>query len=235
VKLHSPWPSPSFSGSFLPAERTLGPEGFSADWYVLSLGRSYPQAWRRGEVEAQNLLASQFGVELMVPVDTYRKALRSVKYGLLFVLLPFLIFFLFEAFTGSRVHPMQYLLVGFAVCVFYLLLLSVSEHISFDLTYLLASLATVGLISFYAGASLGSMKRGLVVAPVLAGAYAFLYAALRSEDYALLIGSLGLFAVLAAVMAVSRRLDWYRLGPSQPPAARSSRKADTLRSLLTSR
>jgi inner membrane protein len=163
-------------------------------------------------VEPAALAASRFGVDLMVPVDTYQKVLRSVKYGILFVLLPFLMFFLFESFSGRRVHPMQYLLVGFAECLFYLLLLSVSEHLGFGPTYLLASLVTVALISFYAGFALGDRRRGLLFAPVLAAAYGFLYAALQSEDYALLIGSLGLFAILAGVMILTRKVDWYRPG-----------------------
>jgi len=143
--------------------------------------------------------ASRFGVDLMVPADTYQKSLRSVKYGILFVLLPFLVFFLFEAFSGRRVHS---LLVGFSECLFYLLLLSVSEHLGFGITYLLAALATVALVSFYAGFVLGDRRRGLLLAPVLGASYAFLYAALQSQDYALLIGSLGLFAILAGVMEV---------------------------------
>jgi inner membrane protein len=212
VRLRSSWPAPKFSGAFLPASRSVQASGFEAEWYVVSLGRGYPQAWRQGEVEPAALAASRFGVDLMVPVDTYQKVLRSVKYGILFVLLPFLVFFLFESFSGRKVHPMQYLLVGFAECLFYLLLLSVSEHLGFGLTYLLASLVTIALISFYAGFALGDRRRGLLFAPVLAAAYGFLYAALRSEDYALLIGSLGLFVILAGVMILTRKVDWYRPG-----------------------
>jgi inner membrane protein len=210
VRMRSPWPAPRFSGAFLPASRKLLSSGFQAEWYVVSLSRGYPQAWRQGEVEPGALQASRFGVELMVPADTYQKVLRSVKYGILFVLLPFLVFFLFEVFSGRRVHAMQYLLVGFAECLFYLLLLSVSEHLGFGPTYLLAALATVGLIAFYAGHALGDARRGLLLAPVLAASYAFLYAALASEDYALLIGSLGLFTILAGVMILTRKVDWYR-------------------------
>jgi inner membrane protein len=212
VRMSSPWPAPRFSGAFLPATRELLSSGFQAEWYMVSLSRGYPQAWRQGEVRPQALQASRFGVELMVPVDTYQKVLRSVKYGILFVLLPFLVFFLFEVFSGRKVHAMQYLLVGFAECLFYLLLLSVSEHLGFGLTYLLAGLLTVALIAFYAGFALGDRRRGLLLAPVLATAYAFLYAALQSEDYALLIGSLGLFVILAGLMILTRKVDWYRPG-----------------------
>jgi inner membrane protein len=212
VRMSSPWPAPRFSGAFLPASRQLLSSGFQAEWYVVSLSRGYPQAWREGEVRPQALQASRFGVDLMVPVDTYQKVLRSVKYGILFVLLPFLVFFLFEVFSGRKVHAMQYLLVGFAECLFYLLLLSVSEHLGFAWTYLLAALATLGLIAFYAGFALGDRRRGLLLAPVLAAAYAFLYAALQSEDYALLIGTLGLFVILAGLMILTRKVDWYRPG-----------------------
>lgn len=209
VQLSSAWTSPSFDGSFLPSERNLGEDGFEAQWYVLSLNRGYGQRWLRGQLESHVFLDSVFGVELMIPVDTYMKSLRSVKYGILFVLLPFLIFFLFEVAGSRRIHPFQYLLVGLAVCVFYLLLVSVSEHLSFDWAYLLAGLATTALITIYSSAVLAAWRRAWVMSLVLAAGYLFLYAALKSEDYALLIGSLGLFVILAGVMVLTRRIDWY--------------------------
>ena len=212
LRLSSPWTAPGFGGAFLPRSRTLGYAGFDAEWYVLSLNRSYPQAWRPGEVDEDSLRASGFGVDLVVPVDTYLKTERSIKYGLLFILLPSLVFFLFELFARRRVHPMQYLLVGLADCLYFLLLLSLGEHLSFGLAYLLAALATVALVTSYAAAVLGGWRRALALCPLLALSYAFLYIALQSEDYALLIGTLGVFAVLAAVMLVTRRVDWYRLG-----------------------
>ena len=212
VQLASSWPSPSFDGAFLPSERTVGEEGFSAEWTVLSLNRGYGQKWLRGQVDSYAFFDSVFKVELMIPVDTYMKSLRSVKYGILFVLLPFLIFFLFEVSGSRRVHPFQYLLVGLAVCLFYLLLVSVSEHISFDWTYLLASVVTTALITFYSSAVLAAWRRAWIMSLVLASGYLFLYAALKSEDYALLIGSLGLFVILAGVMLLTRRIDWYGVG-----------------------
>jgi inner membrane protein len=212
VRLVSAWPSPSFDGAFLPGERSLDEQGFTAEWYVLSLNRGYGQRWLEGQVEPHALVESIFGVELMIPVDTYMKSLRSVKYGILFVLLPFLIFFLFEVASARKVHPLQYLLVGFAVCLFYLLLVSVSEHLSFDWTYLLSSVATTALITFYSSAVLAAWRRAWIMSLVLASGYLFLYAALKSEDYALLIGSLGLFVILAGVMVLTRRIDWYSVG-----------------------
>jgi inner membrane protein len=213
VELASAWTGPSFNGAFLPIERSLSEEGFDADWYVLSLNRGYAQQWLRGEVDGSAVLDSVFGVELMIPVDTYLKSLRSVKYGILFVLLPFLLFFLFEVASGRKVHPFQYLLVGLAVCLFYLLLVSLSEHLIFDWTYLLACVATIALITFYSSAVLAAWRRAWVMSLVLAAGYLFLYAALKSEDYALLIGSLGLFVILAGVMVLTRRIDWYSVGP----------------------
>ena len=221
VQLASSWPSPSFDGAFLPSERTVGEEGFSAEWTVLSLNRGYGQKWLRGQVDSYAFFDSVFKVELMIPVDTYMKSLRSVKYGILFVLLPFLIFFLFEVSGSRRVHPFQYLLVGLAVCLFYLLLVSVSEHISFDWTYLLASVVTTALITFYSSAVLAAWRRAWIMSLVLASGYLFLYAALKSEDYALLIGSLGLFVILAGVMLLTRRIDWYSVGRRKERDGRS--------------
>jgi inner membrane protein len=212
VRLSSTWPSPSFDGAFLPSERSVGEEGFDAEWAVWSLNRGYAQKWLGGLAESYAFLDSAFGVQLMIPVDTYIKSLRSVKYGILFVLLPFLVFFLFEVAGSRRIHPFQYLLVGLAVCLFYLLLVSVSEHLSFDWTYLLASAATTVLITIYSSAVLAAWRRAWIVSLVLASGYLFLYAALKSEDYALLIGSLGLFVILAGVMVLTRRIDWYSMG-----------------------
>jgi inner membrane protein len=216
ISLTSPWPSPSFSGAFLPSSHALKDASFEAFWYVLSLGRSYPQSWILGDIDPQAIADSSFGVELMTPVDTYLKSMRSVKYGILFIFLPFLAFFLFEVSGRVRVHPLQYLLVGFANCLFYLLLLSISEHLQFDWTYLTASIATVVLCTVYAAAVLRHRRRGLLMAPLLGSAYLFLYALLQSEDYALLIGSVGLFVILAGLMIGTRRVDWYHLDKADP-------------------
>jgi inner membrane protein len=212
VKISSGWPAPSFTGAFLPAERTVSGDGFSAAWKVPSMARPFPQAWRAGEVEPGVLLESSFGASLMAPVDVYQKVTRSVKYGALFLLLPFLVFFLFEVLGGLRVHPLQYLLVGLAECLFYLLLLSLAEHLPFVAAYLAAAGAATLMVTLYASAVLGSWRRGILLAPSLAAAYGFLYATLQSEDFALLIGSMGLFAILGLVMILTRRVDWYRVG-----------------------
>ena len=216
-------PGPSFTGAFLPAERTVSAEGFTASWKVPSMARPFPQAWRAGEVEPDVLLGSSFGASLMAPVDVYQKVTRSVKYGALFLLLPFLVFFLFEVLGGLRVHPLQYLLVGFAECLFYLLLLSLAEHLPFVAAYLAAAGAATLMVTLYASAVLGSWRRGVLLAPSLAAAYGFLYATLQSEDFALLIGSVGLFAILALVMILTRRVDWYRVGAATEERAATER------------
>ena len=212
VRILSPWKSPTFQGSFLPAERTLSEQGFDAAWKVISLARPFPQRWRGGEIEPGVILSSGFGVSLMTPVDSYLKVSRALKYAILFLFLPFLTLFLFEVFSGRRIHPLQYLFVGMADCVFYLLLLSLSEHAGFDLAYWLAAAASTVLITAYTCAVVRSLRRGLLILPVLAAADAFLFVVLRSEDYALLIGALGLFLILGGVMALTRKVDWYRVG-----------------------
>lgn len=212
VRVVSPWKSPTFNGSFLPAERELSEQGFDAAWKVISLARAYPQRWRAGEVEPGVMLSSGFGVSLMTPVDSYLKVTRALKYGILFLFLPFLTLFLFEVFSSRKIHPLQYLFVGVADCVFYLLLLSFSEHAGFDLSYCLAASASAALITTYTCAIVKSLKKGILILPVLTAADAFLFVVLRSEDYALLIGAIGLFLILGAVMMMTRKVDWYSVG-----------------------
>jgi inner membrane protein len=217
VTLSSPWPDPSFVGAYLPETRQVGEKGFDATWSVPYFGRSYPQQWR--SVEANTVApedainASAFGVDLFLPVDAYQKTERSLKYGMLFLLLTFLTFFLYEVFNPFLLHPLQYLLVGSALVIFYLLLLSISEHAPFGLAYAVASAATVGLIGGYSAAILRGRLRALGTAAALAALYGYLYVLLQAEDYALLLGSIGLFAILALVMFVTRRIDWYAPRP----------------------
>jgi inner membrane protein len=207
------WPSPSFQGSLLPSDRSLSEEGFRAVWRSTSLGLGVPGAWLAGNDSGPVLGGLPFGVDLYRPVDHYARVERSVKYGVLFVLLPFVALFLFEVFAGIRVHPVQYLLIGAAKVVFYLLLLSVSEHLSFDWSYVIAAATTIVLIYAYAAAALARRGKGLILGGLVVAEYVFLYAALGSEDYALLIGAVGLFVVLATVMLATRRVDWYTAVP----------------------
>lgn len=222
--LGSTWKDPSFTGGFLPDQRQVSDQGFQATWTVPYYGRSYPQQWLEAEREQvltdQAVSESAFGVSLYTPVDVYLKTERSVKYGMLFLVLTFLAFFLFEVFSPVSLHPMHYLLVGAALCLFYLLLLSVSEQIPFGLAYAAASAAIVLLISGYSLAILKGRGRALTMSGMLAVLYGYLYVLLQAEDYALLLGSLGLLAILATVMFLTRKVDWYSPKSTSPrPAA----------------
>ncbi|HEX8618933.1 MAG TPA: cell envelope integrity protein CreD [Thermoanaerobaculia bacterium] len=212
VELESAWADPSFSGAYLPESRTVTQSGFKARWNVSSLARSYPQQWRdRGDEERNafnSVAASAFGVGLFSPVGHYQKAERSIKYGVLFIMLTFLTFFLYELLSPVTLHPVQYFLVGGALCLFYLLLLSISEHATFGIAYAIGSAATVALISAYSAALLQSRLRVLGLTGVLALLYGYLYVLLQLEDWALLMGSIGLFLILALVMYATRRVDW---------------------------
>jgi inner membrane protein len=159
--------------------------------------------------------ASAFGVSLLQPVDIYQQAERAVKYAPLFIVLTFVTAFLWEVTGKALVHPIQYLFVGFAMCIFYLLLLSLSEHVGFDRAYAAAAIATVALLSWYWTWVLLGPSKGAVMCAALVGLYGFLYLLLRLEDYALLAGSLGLFAMLALVMVLTRKVDWYNLRLSE--------------------
>jgi inner membrane protein len=153
--------------------------------------------------------AAAFGVTLLSPVDTYRANDRAVKYQILFIGLTFLAFTLLELLSTLRVHAIQYLLVGFALCLFFLLLLSLSEHVGFARAYVTAAVATVALIGGYVRVVLGDTRRGLGIGALLSVLYAFLFVLLQLEEYALLFGSIGLFFVLALVMGLTRRVNWY--------------------------
>jgi inner membrane protein len=219
VELRSNWPDPSFQGNWLPTRRSVTDGGFDAAWNIPFLGRNYPQAWTSQEQGgdgkgkmSDTVEASKFGLDLITPVDQYRMAERSTKYAGLFILLTFAAIWLIEVLGGVRVHPIQYLLVGAAICLFFLLELALSEHIGFGRAYLLASFAVVGLIASYSLAALKSPGRAGIVGGLVAALYAYLYVLLNNEDYALLIGSVGLFLMLGAIMYLTRRIDWYAMG-----------------------
>ena len=232
VELVSTWRHPSFNGAYLPTKRKIGAEGFSARWAVSYLGRNYPQAWKSHDDKGAALPTrhidyqmanSQFGVSLVTPVDFYLKAERSVKYGILFVLLVLAAIFAFDVAGGLNLHVFQYALVGFALCVFYLLLLSLAEFTGFLLAYFTAAAMATTMIAFYAAKVMGGWGRAGVIAGLLGVIYGFLYVVLQLEDYALLVGSLGVFVALAAVMYGTRNVDWHALrGGPAPKAARQS-------------
>ena len=202
-----------FRGAFLPAERSLRADGFDAKWKVSYYGRDYPQSWtsRSGNERftTQAVSNSLFGAQFLSILDAYRYVERSIKYGVLFLVLVFTAFFLFEATARQKIHPFQYLMVGAALCLFYLLLLSISEFIDFSWAYLTAAVASTVLITWYCNFFLGGGVRTFMIGAGLAGVYLFLYITLRQQDYALLMGAIALFIVLAIVMYVTRKIDWY--------------------------
>ncbi len=156
--------------------------------------------------------SASLGVKLFMSVDFYQKSMRAIKYVMLFILLTFLSVFLFEIFGKKQVHPIQYLLVGFAMTIFYLLLIAISEHSYFFLAYIVAAIAIVLLITGYTVKILGARNKGLTMGSIIALLYGYLYILLINQDYALLIGSIGLFGILAFVMYITRNLDWYQIG-----------------------
>jgi inner membrane protein len=212
IALESGWPHPQFHGEFLPRTRDVRPDGFRARWEVASLATNAQAQFttRTGGDGAREPAIDAVSVTLVDPVDVYAKVDRATKYGLLFVLLTFVTFFMFEVLRQLRIHPIQYALVGLAVAIFFLLLLALSEHVAFGLAYLAAAAACVVLIGHYLGHVLGGWTRGAGFAAMLATLYAALYGLLLSEDYALVLGAGLLFLVLATIMLLTRRVDWYR-------------------------
>jgi inner membrane protein len=229
IVLDSPWPHPQFNGDFLPRARRIDANGFHAEWDVSSLASNAQAQYREGGDVASNVAKAHDGVgtaasetrshpidtvglSLVEPVNLYSKVDRASKYGLLFVLLTFVGFFMFETIKQLPIHPIQYALVGLALAIFFLLLLSLSEHIAFGLAYFAAALACIGLIGYYVGHVLRSRVRGFGFAAMLGLLYATLYGLLMSEDNALVLGAGLLFVVLAAIMVVTRKVDWYQVG-----------------------
>ncbi len=209
IALKSTWDAPSFSGAFLPDTRNVTDEGFDASWKILDLNRGYPQSWLGN---TYNIYSSASGVKLLAGIDGYAKTQRSVKYAILIIALTFLVFFFAEVFNRKKIHPIQYILVGLAIVLFYALLVSISEIAGFGLAYLVSSVATIGLITLYAKSVLANTKMALTQGSILAFLYLFIYIILQLEDYALLIGSILLFSILATVMYLSRKVDWYAVG-----------------------
>jgi len=219
VRLVSDWPHPSFGGRFLPLPQTkVGPGGFEASWSVSGLA-SAAQAQIVDAIESGRACpaascAERLHVRFIEPIDIYSLSDRALKYGFLFVAITFGAFFAFEILKRLPIHPAQYFLVGLALATFFLLLIGLSEHIAFAAAYAAASAACVALLGFYLSAVLKSALRGISFAAILGALYSALYGLLISEDNALLLGSLLVFALLAAAMVITRRLDWYSLGRS---------------------
>ncbi|MGB6028461.1 MAG: cell envelope integrity protein CreD [Rhodanobacter sp.] len=214
VKMHAPWNDPSFIGAALPLEHRIDATGFSARWHLLDLNRSYGQHWTDREHIDAALASSSFGVQLYQPVDVYQRNVRAGKYGLLFIAMTFVAFFLFEVLKRLRVHPVQYLLVGAALATFYVVLLALSEQVGFGPAYALAAAAVVLLVGGYAMAVLRARRAGALLGGVLGLIYAMLYGLIAAEQYALLVGALVLLAVVGLMMFLTRRIDWYACGPA---------------------
>ncbi len=213
VALTSPWPDPGFEGAVFPVTRTVNAGGFNACWVVNSLGRNLAQQWAEGTYEpypgANDIAATALGVNLAPAVDAYRTLDRALKHSLLFLALVFTAFFTFEMTGTSRLKMLHYLLVGASLCLFYLGLLALSEFVGFAWAYLLSAASSTLLIAGYSASVLGSWRRAGVAAGATGGVYGYLYFVLQMQDYALLAGTLALFAALAAIMVVTRR--WERL------------------------
>lgn len=210
VRMESSWPHPCFVGDFLAVERTVSSDGFKAVWNVNSLASSAQQ-----QMDTEKISDVQsFGVKLIDPVNPYPLTDRALKYGFLFIFITFAAFFLFELIRQLKIHPIQYGFVGLAQALFFLLLLSLSEHIGFGAAYLLASVATIGVITFYLCAILKGVARGLIFGGLLSFLYAVLFGLLQSEDHALVAGSVLIFGLLGMVMISTRKIDWYALTQS---------------------
>jgi inner membrane protein len=214
VTISSSWASPSFSGAYLPVTREISEDGFTASWEISSLGRSMPSVWREGELSASALTQSAFGVDIYLPVGLYQLTLRATRYAVLFIGLTFVAYFLFEVMAGLRLHLLQYLMIGFANTLFYLLLLSLAEHIGFGWSYIVSAIASASLIIGYSKSALKYRYQVGLMSVVMLCLYSFLYMTLRAETYALLFGSMGLWASLAIIMFLTRRVDWFGNGPS---------------------
>ncbi|MGS5086499.1 cell envelope integrity protein CreD [Hydrogenophaga sp. A37] len=214
VSLVSAWPHPSFGGNFLPRSRSVGASGFEASWSVPSLSTQAQQKFLASGGKV--FVMDSFSVSLDDPVDVYRLTDRATKYGMMFIVLTFAAFFVLEMVKRWRIHPMQYLMIGAALVLFFLLLLSLSEQLDFLWAYLIASAGCIALLTHYLGHVLGSARAGLGMGGLLVALYGVLYGILMSEDSALMMGSLLLFGVLAAIMVATRKIDWYNVMGSEP-------------------
>lgn len=225
VTMDSPWPHPSFTGSFLPTERQVTAQSFSARWQIPHLARSVPHGWTmaatgdHGDGPEQRLSPFGFGVNFYIPVDTYDLAARAAKYALMFLATAFMAVFLIEMRSGRSVHAVQYLLVGIAMVFFYVMLLALAEHIGFALAYVSAAAATSTMLALYIAKAQASARKGIVMLGVLAALYTLLYLILRLEDYALLAGAIGGFAMLTVVMFATLKVDWSGQSSRQASAA----------------
>ncbi|MFC1840608.1 cell envelope integrity protein CreD [Thermodesulfobacteriota bacterium] len=212
VKVDSSWPSPSFSGAFLPTSREIKKDGFSAAWKVLHLNRNYPQFWEGLQYQVTE---SPFGVKLVLMADIYQKSMRLAKYSIMFLIFTFASFFFSEIINKQRIHPIQYILIGVAVLIFYVLVLSFSEHMHFNYAYILSAISVTLIISGYARAIVNNSRFSLTIFGMLIILYGYLFIVIQLEDYALIFGSIGLLVLTAAVMFMTRNINWYAIETGQ--------------------
>lgn len=206
AQITSNWKTANFFGEFLPYnDNKISEDGFNAKWKILDLNRPFSQEHFKG---IPDLKEFAFGVNFMIPVDEYQKSERSAKYGFLVIALTFLVFFLIQTLSKINIHPFQYLMIGLALTMFYTLLVSISEHSNFLKAYLIAGISVIILITLYSKSILKTLKFPLFIGTSLSALYAFIYVIIQLENYALLVGSIGLFLILAIVMYVSRKIDW---------------------------
>lgn len=208
VNIRSTWPSPGFGGSFLPDNREIKKDGFSAGWKILHLNRNYPQFWQGS---LHNVEGSSFGVSLVLTADIYQKSIRLAKYAVMFLFFTFSAFFFSEIINRQKVHPIQYLLVGGAILIFYTLVLSLSEHMRFNYAYVLSALSVTLIIAGYARAIVKDRRFAAMILGILAILYGYLFIILQLEDYSLLMGSIGLLVIITTVMYMTRKINWYEI------------------------
>ena len=209
VNIEADWAHPEFIGQFLPAGRNIDEQGFEANWQLTSLNRPYGDQWLMSEMSDHQLKAAGFGLRLETPVDGYQRSERSVKYGFLFIALTFFTLFLMEILTARPLHPVPYILTGAALAVFYLVLLALSEYLSFSRSFVIAAGLLVLIITPYAGTVLGGLSRGYLVGTMMSLTYALLYVLVSAQHLALLLGSLTLLVAISLLMYLTRNVDWY--------------------------
>lgn len=209
VSVEGKWNNPSFTGRYLPEQRKITANSFSATWKMTYFNRLFPQQWiAEHAVLSAETQKDSFGVRFLLPVDQYQKTMRSAKYAILVILLTFMSLFFTELLQKKKIHLLQYILIGAAMIIYYTLLLSFSEQFGFDLAYLIASAATVVLIGSFIGMLLKNRKPALVFAGILSIFYCFIYIIIQLQDLSLIFGSIGLFITIAVLMYLSAKIDW---------------------------
>jgi inner membrane protein len=217
LNMSSDWPHPGFDGHFPPTDREINDAGFMASWSIPFLARGIPSSGKAKGFNFGELMQKTMVVKFVNPVNAYQKVNRALKYSILFIGLVFLTYFLFEVAIGVRVHAAQYILIGLAQTIFYLLLLAFAEHTGFTVAFLIASLATIGVTSAYAGAVFGGRQYIRRAAIVFGSVYALLYTLMRMEDFALMVGALTSFVAIAGTMYLTRNVNWYGMSlPTDP-------------------